>query len=56
MTRRESYRRAMWELHDYVFYTNRTRKDRKQCLRRMIAYGLTAYQAIDEMRSIEREG
>lgn len=49
------YAQAMWELYWYVFHSNQTRADRKYYLRRMIACGMTARQAIEEMQSCERE-
>jgi len=45
------YRDAMWCLYDHRFYD----VPRKETLCRMIACGLTARQAIEEMRSSERE-
>lgn len=46
-----NYRDAMWHLYWHVFYG----VPRKETLRRMIACGLTARQAIEEMRNTERE-
>jgi hypothetical protein len=46
------YRKAMWCLYDYSV----NRAPRKETLRRMIACGLTARQAIEEMWSVEQEG
>jgi hypothetical protein len=43
--------KAMWHLYDHAFYG----VPRKETLRRMIACGLTARQAIEEMRTFERE-
>jgi hypothetical protein len=45
------YREAMWDLYWHVFYGT----PRKETLRKMISRGLTARQAIEEMRSVERE-
>ena len=52
MSNPNKHRDAMWCLYDHVFYC----VSRKETLRRMIACGLTARQAIEEMQSIEREG
>lgn len=46
------YREAVWCLYWHHFHGT----PRKETLRRMIACGLTARQAIEEMRSSEREG
>ena len=43
--------KSMWLLYDYVF----NGVPRKETLRRMIASGLTARQAIEEMWYVERE-
>ena len=49
------WRQALWAHYYYVFYSNHTRQDRKACLRKMILCGLTAREAINEMRNYERE-
>lgn len=46
------YVEAMWCLYWHRFYD----VPRKETLRRMIACGLTARQAIEEMQLSEREG
>jgi hypothetical protein len=45
------YREAMWDLYWHRFYG----VPRKETLRLMISRGLTARQAIEEMRASERE-
>ena len=47
----KDYRTAMWHLFWHIFYG----VPRKETIRRMVACGLTAREAIEEMRSIERE-
>ena len=46
-----NWTKAMWCLYDHVFYG----VPRKKTIRRMMACGLTARQAIEEMQSVERE-
>ncbi len=46
-----NWREAMWCMYDHDIH----RMPRKETLRRMIACGLTARQAIEEMRNFERE-
>lgn len=46
-----NYREAMWLLYWRRFYG----VSRKDTLRKMISCGLTARQAIEEMRATERE-
>lgn len=45
-----NWREAMWDLHWHRFYG----VPRKETLRLMMSRGLTARQAIDEMRSFEK--
>jgi len=46
-----NWREAMWCMYDHSV----NHAPRKDTLRRMIAHGLTARQAIEEMRNYERE-
>lgn len=49
---RPNWREAMWDLYWHVFHDY----PRKDTLRLMIGHGLTARQAIREMRDYERSG
>ena len=46
-----NWREVMWCMYDYSV----NHAPRKETLRRIIACGLTARQAIEEMRNYERE-
>lgn len=46
-----NYREAMWDLYWHVFYG----VPRKETIRRMMSRGLTARQAIEEVRATEKE-
>lgn len=50
-----NWEKAQWAHYDYIFYTNRTRADRKSLLRKLVACGLTAWQAVKMVRDYEVE-
>jgi hypothetical protein len=47
------YAAAMWAMYDWTFYYEQTKANRKKVIRRMIACGLSARQAIQELRDYE---